>query len=1166
MDGLLSGVDLEQVNQLVHVNRNLDAYSATRHLWNDRSALEQLDSKGLVLAVRLARRIGGFTHAEYIRRFAVKKFANQPEIRYYMSSDFSRDLEPWQMLQKHIQLGPLGSGVPELDSSWLVSRAHQQLQFRDFIGARESLVQAEQIDPDSYWVEASWAQFYFDSHQLNQAQYWAEKSWDRVPGHSLSGSIKVRLMALSQGPAKAAQFCMDWIQQGGQNFDLLDMGLHYAFDVVAERPNQMAKQRETLWKWVEKASRFWPLADRMARHRLDRLKLAASVKLGRPEFLLQWAEKKKSGFYFDLAQNLKTRPLGHKVLLNIKAIKQDFKTCLPASAAMCASAFGVELDQTDLAKKITLDGTSSWRFHEWCRENDWHSFSFSFTEESAKALLSNGFPFIVTYGDLGWSHACAAIGFDDQLRILYVRDPSCSSLSQALMVPFEAQDEPVGQECIVFYPKNGSQKLPDMEFKNTEYWRAFNSFIQNLEPERWQERKSWGENLPQLAPALMDYLLIRRDMEEGLIDSAMQRANRMLELNPENQLAQSCYLRLIELSPDRQSVIPMLKRIAELEPLPGVQAEKVKIYPPATLFARLADYLRWSPNGQAEALSVLQKGLSYFPTDSRVLESLANWHREANQPETATFLFRLASCLHPENEELAFNYAFGLVNAGLGQDAVDFLRARAESDSLDLAVPQALQTLINFHLQLGQKEQAERALSQALDRVPDDSSFNMFAVTKFLEIGDLSRAKSIAGDGLAFDPRVQLLNQIGIWQFQGRWEKACSAIEAFLAIHPKDEQLFRLQVFIMARAHGAEAAFGFIRAQKGVLPDDVWWQEYLEWIDQHRLEEPYHEALLRYLTQYPFSRWAARELAWEAVHFLQRDPTMPAESRQQYEEWIERALSMGGFDGPYLGLRAKQAELAGDAERALEGYLEAIRAEPRYVYALGPLSLLLTRNFPERKEQVAETFSQMVLTEPGPAFFASAFGEWLRDTLGMSRALTEISRWCEAKPNDYYVLRAQFQVQIQGAQGASAWQPLVEPLQAAIGTYPNQFGLRTLLGELYLCLNQADAARKQYRALLLRQPKMGSSWLALANVYKNVSQNRKSLDMLRLGIRHQPDALELILALADRFEELDQFENALTVLEQGRKRLPSALEFGRDWQTFIPKWEKPILPYVWPAS
>src|SRR5215469_12342257 len=134
-------IEFGKLQGLYDRHQYLDAYSLTSGLWQDSTDIRQLSTEELILASRLAARLGGGRLSRWLLRKALKRDQFNPKVRYFARNIKSSKERLLNDLRAFNAQPDLGGSDPDLRAFWYASHGFAWATLRDFDRAHECFTQ-----------------------------------------------------------------------------------------------------------------------------------------------------------------------------------------------------------------------------------------------------------------------------------------------------------------------------------------------------------------------------------------------------------------------------------------------------------------------------------------------------------------------------------------------------------------------------------------------------------------------------------------------------------------------------------------------------------------------------------------------------------------------------------------------------------------------------------------------------------------------------------------------------------------------------------------------------------------------------------------------------------------------------------------------------------------
>lgn len=133
---------------------------------------------------------------------------------------------------------------------------------------------------------------------------------------------------------------------------------------------------------------------------------------------------------------------------------------------------------------------------------------------------------------------------------------------------------------------------------------------------------------------------------------------------------------------------------------------------------------------------------------------------------------------------------------------------------------------------------------------------------------------------------------------------------------------------------------------------------------------------------------------------------------------------------------------------------------------------------------------------------------------------------------------AGLELMAEAAQRAARWQEAEFALKSALGLQPDNIGLRLRLGEVYLEMGDASAARDVFRQLTERWPHSDRAWASLGLLDARLGRHERALQELDTALAENPLLPEVQLAVGELLLYRGEPEAALEPLRAASNLQP----------------------------
>lgn len=1135
-----------RVEELYERNRFFDAWALINARWRELPDPEALDLDALLLAARLAGRLGGGKLRRHLLRLAVRRAPTDPRMVCYGLDTRRYGPGILELLSKIEEIPRLEGADPRMQAVWMVTQACTWAWVRDFARAHRALGEARALGEEAAYVAACEADVLLREDRWREAGEAAMRAWTLSPGMPGAAEVLARVLA-RLGRGTEATELVTCEAENEQSFEVMLVAVWLGCAEAERRTgSERRKLGERAWHLAERARAVAPLADRDAESRIVCALIDAAMALGEPERMAALEGQITSPFFRSVVAHLREHGPGRERLLAYRPVMQKHDTCLPASIAAVLGVFDVQLDEDAMAAALTYDGTAIWRAIDWLEREGFAVKAFVATPALAHNLLTSGLPFVLSFEDWGSAHAVAAVGLDDATGTLIVHDPSAERWGRVLLARLGEDEAPFGPLGLAVVPADRRALLAAIPQDVSAGCMAVAAF------EKARETRgilAAGEIADELAASRPDDAHTRRlaGIRLGLIGNvpdAIAVQSALVEEYPAAMGARRDLLSTLYRARDTARLREVLGDVVERGVLPGSSERQDWVYPPPMLVAQWADVVGRNHDGARRAERELRSAIRRAPGFAmlfHILGDLLEWDERSRE---ATLPHRVAATLDAADEHYAQAACDALRLAGDEEAGLALLRGRVEELGTRVKGGAAWMTLVGALEAYGQPEEAGAVLDQALAARPHDAELAGFAVSFWVRMGQWERAKT-GLDAIAVHARraVFLSANVHYLRAAGFWEQAVEPCQAWLREEPDDLGARRVYLDLIARRDGRRAAVAVARAWTGEQPDN----EDLEYLLYETLNAAHFRqdavALIRRrVERNSFDAWAWREVghalvdAAECVRPERRKPLWP-----ELDEVLERCRRLSPGSPGTLELLARASVTQGDRETAVELLLAALDADPAFEMCYRQVCEL-AEAWPEaRRQSVLAALEERLLRTTGQLACARSLALAIANTAGVREAERWVARWRARRPHDPEVIEAQVDLWLMRGEGRSDAQRAAEVLEAELERFPHHLDLALSLAHAYAVLGRTDEERAVYEEIIRQQPGAVMARRLLAALLAREGLAQDALRVLEDTVRAEPLTGEAWLGLAGQQWELGQHQAALATLEQAVARAPEDL-------------------------
>jgi cellulose synthase operon protein C len=1143
----MNGGLADEVAALYAAHRYMDAYERTRSEWRDRSVLAELDGRGLVLAGRLAHRLGGIKLSDWLFLEAQRRFPGEPHVQIFVGAKRRSRTRTFDVLLEHARHADRADLDLELRSVWLARGAQQWATCRDFVRAHECLRRADALGYDLAWIDTIRSRVLLLQDRWRESLESAERAWSASPGHPATAHALAEALARTDAAESVQERLFEMARQS-QSQEIDSIALWHTLRLV-ERRDRADPTRATLLGRAEDLFRqradLAPLADRPFDLETARLRSDLAHVANDHAALVEHAKRSGSRFYRAIGENVAKNPSGRRIVLPHEPIFQQHETCLPASFVTCLSSFGLSLDHDELVRVMTYGGTAEWRLRSLCNERGLAFRGFILDERAARALIARGLPFILTLRDVDSAHAVAVIGMDEAEGTILIHDPSRERWGHALIDKLGLTESPLGPSGIVIVPKERQAILAELPLSFVTEEEARIAYREKHALAGRSEREAIVAELRAVSPdhPITQELIAWEAARRGEVDEALAITQKLFAAHPSCLGCRSDLLRVIEQSGDTPLLLETLRGIVEEGRVPGFSDASEWIAPHPRHLAHYADLLRVSDEWHDRAERVLAKCLRVHPTYGPGYHVLADLLWDQQRFEESELAHRIAASIEGQSEHYARSYADVVRHRGREAEAVAWLRARAErSDRLHLSSPPWV-TLADALAEWGHSHEADEVLATALESRPEDGSLLAQTARRWLARGRVEEAKALLPRIEKHAPRAELLATLAtVADYTGERGETLALSKKWVEEEPTNFSAQRAYVRVLAEHQGLDAALAEAKRLADLYPDDEAYDLLvLDYLEQSSRAEERIERLRRRVARNHADAWAWRELGFTLLNLaFARQATSRLEKLAELEQAIAGARRTSPNDPATMGLEARLALLVRDFEGAKSWFEKALHRSPEYGYALEQL-LEIARNKEMTEGEALAVIEEVFAKTPGRKTLARSAILGFEAAFGFDKAAKLVLSWRARWPDDVSIAIAEAELRLE--RGRSDAEVVISSLEPLVARFPHEVELRYQVARAYEKVDRTREAIGALREVTRRAPLHSLARRNLSQALVREGQAEESISVLSEAIKLAPLDPNPWIALVDQLTELERFDEALVLLREATRKYPNMMGF-----------------------
>jgi cellulose synthase operon protein C len=1059
---------LRRIEKYCEDGQYLKAYKASKPLGR-LTAWPGTD--GLILAGRLAARLGSMRTGMAIHRMAWREDREHLNARYYYCFTKLMRFGPlcgWKWMKR---FGDPQTTNPRSLADWYGLRAMTLASFRDFEPADYWINKAIETAPGEPYAYVQRSSLLLSEDRPEEALEAARLATKVLPWYRPAVESIGHILTHLNRDEEAVEF----LQQACER---LEAGsIRWQLAMLLQELDRKDEARVI----VESMEAYYPLMDRFTRQSMAAYLAAAAYECDDRETSVHWLKHvtdKRAKYYTHMAERLSdpNRP-GERKSLAVPFVLQQHDTCAPATLCALSMFWNRPADQNEVAEEICYGGTPAWRSRRWAERQGFLVREFTVDWDTTVALIDRGVPFALEIRGPDWGHLQALNGYDSVLKTFIIRDSNHRGQGESIADDLLKEQNANGPRGMILIPKDENGKktedllkgipLQDAKLFDVEYAvRLALEEHDRTTAARWikKAKERWPEHRIVLS---LEWALASYDCD---LVGQLNCVSRLLKAYPEN-----AYLTMVKAS----MLTDFSRRKERLELLRVKCHEKDASY---IFWQQYASELLCDATSHEEAhywIRRLIRSNQHGPAGYGLLSSVA-W--DAGRRDEALELKRFAACLEPTRENYAKDYFIAASNMGLQNEAIQFLKERFERFGPKSALPGV--TLAWAYSNTDRTTDMFHILTEAMRNRPKDGELLLCSAEQCAGVGRFSKSEKLMKKAKAYCSEIA-------------WLRASAQIAAMRGL--PDEALLLAQR--VAELEPAEPGSHELVAQ--LLADTQNESAVVAYLDEILKRFPYHAALRRLYVE-----WLGEEsprMREEAIRRLMElneaapEPherlAMVFREEQRLDEALSEADTALRLDptrpSAYV-VKGMVLERQGDTAQAKTLCRKAIELSVDFDWAL-QYSLHLAKTPKERRD--ALVFIRNELTRQ------VTFGDGLMSFRELAMNILE-------EDDLLYVLR---QAQMERPDLWHAWSALCMQL--------------TAMGRHEEAVPVANEAVERF-------PLLPRLWLDVAAVSRAAEDTEREMEALRRALLINPSWAEAARELAEAHIRNDELVKAVSVLER----------------------------------
>jgi len=1141
-----SAPNIASIQAFYDASRFLDAYEQTKSYWDRSTDLKRLSTKQLILAGRLANRLGGARLCRWLFYNAYKRAPNDPLVRYFTHRLRLRDRDFWDEIRKLADEPLLGTCDAQLEASWLAYQAVTWGMLRDFSRATACLERAQSYSPTDGWVE------YCESTVCGMADRWedallaAERSWKL--SHAAPYSVQsLGLSLLNLGRVSEAASRVKERSEDCQSYEVVHFAcwLHCAMADRCEG-NERLRVLAGASGLADRLPGLAPLADRETRASFAHTHLDIASLSGDREEMETWARKTRNPFYRKVLENLRRSPSGKRIRLPHLPILQKYQTCLPTSIASALVSQNVTIDPETMAGEITFGGTSTWAAAEWLEKRGFAVRFFRVTPEVARRLIQNGVAFVLSLESDESSHAVAVIGIDEATQTLLVHDPSVFRFSEYLLEGIEQMRGPLEPVGMAIVPETNADFLAGLLFDaNVEVMTASQNYQREAQLKGITAAREVVSRLSREYPGdpAVRFLQAEQRSGEGRSGDALAGFQESLKAFPHSPIARRQVLQASRSMGNTALRRHLLKGVVEGGLLPGIESLQNWRHPPSAYVCAYADLLRLSASTRGKAKSLFKSVLVRDSTHADTWHYLGDLLQEEGDTAGRLLCYRISSCLNERNEHYALAYSDALCDTGKKEEGFAWLESRVRRAG---PASEASSPWVSWMVALEHWGYPERALAvcrNALQRFGDAPEFLVWAIPFLARMGEWTEAEGKLHD-LESSGSFSMFYEAArdFHAMRGEFEQA---------IHYAEERVKEAPLSLPARTRLLDLVAKYRGNGGATAMAEQWVREHPEhddfeqlYCDRLNITGPRwrkDRVLHRRVKRNAEDGWAWRELAIQRISdYARSGDRRRARLRSPIEHLLAQCDRTATESPSTICIYGLWCEACGDWARAIKTWQKAIEADSGSLFGCRHIWDCSARLGDTERGEVFRKMEPKLLRFPAHLSFASSMCFLIAQRFGIVAAEEIAKRWISQRPDDPEVALAHAELLLECGHGKPDADRAKSILEPAIARFPYHTGLRFSLARVYRQTGEYDQADQVLQEIVRRHPGDAAALIQMALVMERRGLEGDALRVLETALARSPLDQEVWNARIEMHIRRGRIAEARAEIQDGLQRSPQS--------------------------
>lgn len=829
---------------------------------------------------------------------------------------------------------------------------------------------------------------------------------------------------------------------------------------------------------------FIPLIEKNLKKFLVEIEISLQYLCGNFDKAIYLAEEDDDNRH-DFIQSLSAHKEIKRIKLDVRFVRQHYKTCAPATISALSDYWEKPVGQLEIIESICYNGTPSYKILDWAKDNGWYVQSFTLTWDIIIKLINLGIPIGISIVFPGMGHFQAITGYDLNKKTILIRDPFAYFTSEVNAEEYLGHFKATGPRGTLLLPLEKTHLIKGIKLPDASYYDFLYEVHSSLAQHHRKKAAQAIEKLNRMSESHYITLTARSALAgyDANIPALLVVLEQYIRQFPDDPFLLHLKLNCLH---DMGRFSEKMEILSDLCKKP----DKKPVF-----WSAYAQEIMKDIRKKDEALYWLKKALRYLRNEARDITQMGHLFWLERKYKEAIELFRFASCLEDKNELYIQNYFYASRYIKQTDKVIDYLKRRVErygKKSVDPAI-----SLINSYRALDQTDNAFKVLEEQLVLHPDNGNLLQYAAHCYASYGRYKKAEEYLekARGKTQD-KAWLYMAAKLAGYKSEKKQAMALWQEIIDLEPLSIEAHSTLALLYAETGGKTAAFKYLEEICSRFPYHFGLHKLrISWLNDEQPDTV--ESICKHLLEsYDYDAW---------IHSMLALSLCKQRRLEEAEKTIKHALALEASNPDYYALAGDIYAYQDKQEKAKTAYKRAILLQVDTPAAIHGL-MNSCKDLEEKKESLAFIEQQLIKQ--------TVFGDGLI---------------------------AFYKV----AKGIIAPEKLLDSLYFAYQERPDLWHTWSILGYHLICVHKLDEAEQLCLKATDQFPLNPIVWLDLARV----KQFKKDLDGEIQAVTRAREINPALSAasqrLAQLFERKGEIQRARTIMENACAATPlDAVNYG----------------------